>query len=50
MGGTDFLYKFPNKNYLEIINQTDYKLGEVKSYLEDLKVSKVYSEIKNILG
>ena len=39
-----------DKSYLDIINQTDYKLGEVKSYLEDLKVSKVYSEIKNILG
>ena len=39
-----------DKSYLDIINQTDYKLGEIKSYLEDLKVSKVYSEIKNILG
>ena len=39
-----------DKNYLEIINQTDYKSGEVKSYLEDLKVSKVYKAIQNILG
>ena len=33
-----------------IINQTDYKSGEIKSYLEDLKVSKVYKAIQNILG
>ena len=39
-----------DKNHLEIINQTDYKSGEIKSYLEDLKVSKVYKAIQNILG
>ena len=39
-----------DKTHLEIINQTDYKSGEIKSYLEDLKVSKVYKAIQNILG
>jgi len=38
------------KTYQEIINQLDYKSGEVKSYLEDLNVSQVYKEIQNILG
>ena len=38
------------KTFLEIINQNDYKMGETKSYLEDLEVSKVYKEIVNILG
>ena len=39
-----------NKNHLEIINQIDYKSGEIKSYLDDLKVSKVHKAIQNILG
>ena len=34
----------------EGLTQTDYKSGEAKSYLEDLKVSKVYKAIQNILG
>ena len=38
-----------DKNHLEIINQMDYKSGEIKSYLGDLKVSKVYKAIQNIL-
>ena len=37
------------KSFSEIINQIDYKSGKIKSYLDDLSVTKVYNEIERIL-
>lgn len=38
------------KTYLEVINQKDYKANVNKSFLDDLDVSKVYNEVKNIIN
>ena len=38
-----------DKSFSEIVNQIDYKSGKIKSYLDDLSVTKVYKEIERIL-
>ena len=38
-----------DKSFSEIVNQLDYKSGEIKSYLDDLSVTKVHKEIERIL-
>jgi ADP-heptose:LPS heptosyltransferase len=38
-----------DKSFSEIVNQLDYKSGKIKSYLDDLSVTKVYKEIERIL-
>ena len=38
-----------DKSFSQIINQIDYKSGKIKSYLDDLSVTKVYKEIERIL-
>jgi ADP-heptose:LPS heptosyltransferase len=38
-----------DKSFSEIVNQLDYKSGRIKSYLDDLSVTKVYREIERIL-
>ena len=37
------------RSHIEIINEKDYKLGKIKSYLDDIKVTQVYKEIEKIL-
>ena len=37
------------RSHIEIINEKDYKLGKIKSYLDDIKVAQVYKEIEKIL-
>ena len=39
-----------DKSFSEIINQLDYKSGEIKSYLNDLSVTKVYIEVERVLN
>ena len=39
-----------DKSFSEIINQLDYKSGEIKSYLDDLSVTKVYIEVERLLN
>ena len=38
-----------DKSFSEIVNQLDYKSGEIKSYLDNLSVTKVHKEIERIL-
>ena len=38
-----------DKSFSEIVNQLDYKSGKIKSYLDNLSVTKVYKEIERIL-
>jgi ADP-heptose:LPS heptosyltransferase len=38
-----------DKSFSQIVNQIDYKSGKIKSYLDDLSVTKVYKEIERIL-
>ena len=39
-----------DKSFSEIKNQLDYKSGEIKSYLDDLSVTKVYIEVERLLN
>ena len=38
-----------DKSFSEIVNQLDYKSGKIKSYLDNLSVTKVHKEIERIL-